>query len=161
MLVTNITVYLCSFETMYLMYTHLWKPTTPVQGRVGIIGAIDLIWSWNSAPTMENLTSIYIIFLHSWLLHLKIEQLQTHAVCWFNTKTHNMIYSMYCVCVHHNCRYYTTDQIPNMVPGDRWDFSGNLIWKAAPEVGNLTEVQDQIPYYPDLSPYGGSGAYNW
>ena len=48
-----------------------------------------------------------------------------------------------------------------MVPGDRLGFSGDLIWKAAPEVGNLTEGQGQIHYYPNLSLYGGSGAYNW
>ena len=49
----------------------------------------------------------------------------------------------------------------SMVPGDRWGFSGDLIWKAAQEVGNLTEVQGQIPYYPNLSLYRGSRAYNW
>ena len=47
------------------------------------------------------------------------------------------------------------DQIVDMVPGDHWGFSRDLIWKAVPEVGNLTEVQGQIPYYPDLSLYGG------
>ena len=52
-------------------------------------------------------------------------------------------------------------QISAMVPGDWWGFSGDLIWKAAPEVGNLTKAQGQIPYYPDLSLHGGSGAYNW
>ena len=71
-----------------------------------------------------------------------------------------MIYSIYCACVHLNCRYYAMDQIPDMVPGDHWGFSGDLIRKAVPEVGNLTEVQGQISYYPDLSLYGGSGAYN-
>ena len=54
-----------------------------------------------------------------------------------------------------------TDQIPDMVPGDHRGFSGDLIWKAVPEVENLTEVHGQIPYYPDLSPYGGSRDYNW
>ena len=49
------------------------------------------------------------------------------------------------------------DHISNMVPKDHWSFSGDLIWKAAPEVGNsnLTEVQGQIHYYPNLSLYGG------
>ena len=32
-----------------------------------------------------------------------------------------------------------------MVPGDRWGFSGDLIRKAVPEVGNLTEAQGQSP----------------
>ena len=53
--------------------------------------------------------------------------------------------------------YVLIDQNPDLVPGDHWGFSGDLIWKAAPEVGNWTEleVQGQIPDYPHLSPYGG------
>ena len=31
------------------------------------------------------------------------------------------------------------------------DFSGDFIWNSTPEVGNLTEVQGQIPYSPQLS----------
>ena len=34
---------------------------------------------------------------------------------------------MYCACDHLNCRYYMMDQIPDMVPGDRWGISGDLI----------------------------------
>ena len=67
---------------------------------------------------------------------------------------------MYCACVHLNCRYYITYQISNMVPGYLWGFGRDLILKAASEVGNLTEVQGQIPYSRDLFPYGGSGVYN-
>ena len=40
------------------------------------------------------------------------------------------------------------DEIPDMVPGDRWGFGGDLIWKAVLDVGSLTEVQGQILYYP-------------
>ena len=42
------------------------------------------------------------------------------------------------------------DQIRDMVPGGHWGFGGDLIRKAAPEVGNLIGAQCQIPYYPDL-----------
>ena len=38
------------------------------------------------------------------------------------------------------------------VPGNHYmDFTGHLIWKAIPEVRNLTEVQGQISYSPQLS----------
>ena len=86
--------------------------------------------------------------------HLKIEQLQTHVVHWFNTETHDMIYSTYCACVHFNDRCYTMDRNPNIVPGDRWGFSGDLIWKAIPEVVKSTKVPGIIPTYPVW-------AYNW
>ena len=49
---------------------------------------------------------------------------------------------------------------PDIIPGACSGFSGNLIWRTASEVGNLTEIHSQIPYYPYLSPYGGSGVYN-
>ena len=131
-----------------------------MRGKARIIGANSHIWSWNSVSMVGNLTSIYFSYIVDFF-HLKIEQLQTPAVCWFNTKTHNMIYSMYCACIHLNCRYYMTDQNPNIVPRDCWGFSGDLIWKAAPEVENLTEITTYtcrvkfsvIPTHP----YRGSG----
>ena len=100
-------------------------------------------------PYFGNLTSICFLTLPTFPSE-NWTAIQTHAVHQFYTKTH--IYFTYCTCIHLNCRYYTTNQIPNMVLGDCWGFSGDLIWKAAPEVGNLTEVQGQIPYYPNLSP---------
>ena len=99
-------------------------------------------------PIMRNLITIYFLTQLTFTSE-NWTAIQTHAVRWFNTKTHDMIYSMYCACVHLNCRYYTMDQIPNMVPGDCWGFSRDVIWKAVSEVGNLTEVHGQISYYPE------------
>ena len=57
------------------------------------------------------------------------------------------------------------DQNPNII----LRLSGALvgIWyntgRSCPEVENinLTEIQDQIPCYPSVSPYWDSGAYDW
>ena len=47
------------------------------------------------------------------------------------------------------------DQNADIVLRDSLGFIRELIWKAAPEVGNFTEVQIQIPYYPHLPLYKG------
>ena len=131
------------------MYLSIVSPTTPYMRKCWDYRDK---WSWNSASIVGNLTSLYFSYIVDFF-HLKIEQLQTHVVCWFNTKTHNMIYSIYCTCIHLNYRYYVTDQNPDIVPRDCWGFSGDLIRKAVPEVENLTEVQGQISYSPHLSLY--------
>ena len=40
------------------------------------------------------------------------------------------------------------DQNSDIVPGDRWGFSGGFDMKSCTGVGNLTEVQGQIPCHP-------------
>ena len=50
-----------------------------------------------------------------------------------------------------------TDQIPDIVPGDHWGFSGDLIWKAVPEVGILTQVLGQVPIIPNYPRMGVVG----
>ena len=132
------------------------KPPLAPYRRVRIIEIIDFIFFMKLCPYIGKFN--LHIFLRSWLFHLEIKQLWIHAIHQFNTKTHNMIYSMYCTCVHLNCNTIWWIKIPTHTVSGGMDFSGDLIWKAAPEVRNLTEVQGKIPYCPHLFLYGGSGA---
>ena len=53
------------------MHQPIVSPTTPVWGRVRIIGAIGLIWPWNSIPIKRNLTYIfsYTVNFYIWKLN--------------------------------------------------------------------------------------------
>ena len=127
------------------MHISIISPTTPVWGRVRIIGAINLIWSWNSAPIMGNLASMYIYYYYTQLTFTSENwTAQTHAIRRLNTKTHNMIYSTYCTCFHLNCRYYMTYQNPDIVFGDHWGIN----MKSCPRSDKYGVKSPIIPTYP-------------
>ena len=133
--------------------------TSPLWERVGIIGLSLFVKFCPYSVKFDRVS--YTVDFSIWILN-------SYQSMQFIGSILKPIIWYYILCIAHVfiLTVYTNNtirwiKIPTCtVPGSHcMDFSGHLIWKAIPEVRNLTEVQGQISCSPQLScSYRGSGA---
>ena len=124
-------IILIALGSINIMHVSIVSPTNPHTGKGRDYRGTELTLFDREIPPYNGEFDFYILCstvdFYIWKLN------SCRPMQLVDSVLKPIIYSMYCI-------HALTLTV------DRWGFSGDLIWKVAPEVGNLTEVQGQMPY---------------